>query len=123
MAFLTDRKRAVHHGASGTGTAHFWHQTISAVGLAILIPIFIFQFGSILGSSYEEVLAYYQHPFPAIVAGMTITVSMIHFRHGMQVVIEDYSSGLQRKLLIIAFTCIAYAVAASGLFALARIAL
>ena len=123
MAFLTDRKRAEYRGSSRHGTEHFWGQTISAVGLAILIPLFVITFGCVLGSSYEEVLAYYQRPFPAIIAAMTILVAMIHFRHGIQVVIEDYTRGLQKKFLIIAFTCIAYAIAATGLFALARIAL
>lgn len=123
MRFLTDRKRAEHRGASHTGTEHFWGQTISAVGLAILVPLFVITFGCVLGSTYDEVIAYYQRPFPTIIAGMTLTVAMIHFRHGIQVVIEDYSRGLTKKLLIITFTCIAYAVAATGLFALARIAL
>lgn len=123
MAFLTDRKRAEYRGSSRTGTEHFWGQTISAVGLAILVPLFVITFGCILGSPYEEVIAYYQRPFPAVIAGMTITVSMIHFRHGIQVVIEDYTRGLQKKFFIILCTCIAYAVAATGLFALARIAL
>ncbi len=123
MAYLTDRKRAVHRGSARSGTAHFWGQTMSAFGLAILIPLFILTFGSALGSTYEEVLEYYSRPFPAIIAGMTITVAMIHFRHGIQVVIEDYSRGVTKKLLIIISTCIAYAIAATGLFALARIAL
>jgi succinate dehydrogenase / fumarate reductase membrane anchor subunit len=122
MEFLTDRKRAVHSGSARSGTGHFWGQTISAFGLAVLVPCFIFTFGSALGSSYEEVLAYYQRPFPALIAAMTLTVSMIHFRHGIQVVIEDYSRGITKKLLIILTTCIAYAVAAAGLFALARLA-
>ncbi|MBU2943696.1 succinate dehydrogenase, hydrophobic membrane anchor protein [Shimia thalassica] len=123
MAFLTDRKRAEYRGSSRHGTEHLWGQTISAVGLAILVPLFILTFGSILGSTYEEAIAYYQRPFPAIIAGMTITLAMIHFRHGIQVVIEDYTRGLTKKFLIIACTCIAYAIAATGLFALARIAL
>ncbi|WP_166417031.1 succinate dehydrogenase, hydrophobic membrane anchor protein [Cochlodiniinecator piscidefendens] len=123
MAFLTDRKRAVGLGASKTGTESFWRQTISAVALAILVPLFIFTFGCILGSSYEEVLAYYARPFPAIIAALTLVVSMVHFRHGMQVVIEDYVHGLAKKICIIAFTCIAYGLAATGLFAIARLAL
>ncbi len=123
MKFLTDRKRAVHRGASNTGTEVFWGQAISAVGLAVLVPLFVFTFGSALGGTYEEVIAYYQRPFPAIIAGMALTVAMIHFRHGIQVVIADYTRGLAKKSLIIICTCIAYATAATGLFSLARIAL
>ena len=37
MRYLTDRKRAIGRGASGTGTEHHWYMTVSAVGLAGLI--------------------------------------------------------------------------------------
>ena len=62
MAFLTDRKRATGWGSAKSGTMHHWSMTVSSVALLILIPLFIFTFGSILGSSYEEVTAYYSRP-------------------------------------------------------------
>ncbi|MGB0959978.1 MAG: succinate dehydrogenase, hydrophobic membrane anchor protein [Halocynthiibacter sp.] len=123
MSYYTDRKRAVGNGASRQGTKVFWGQTISAVGLAVLVPLFVLSFGCILGAPYEEVMAYYQRPYPAIIAAMTVSVAMIHFRHGIQVVIEDYTHGIQTKILIIVTTCIAYAFAAVGLFSIAKIAL
>lgn len=123
MAFMTDRKRAVGLGASKTGTEHHWHMMVSAVALAILVPIFIFTFGGILGAPYEEVVAYYSRPFPAIVAGLTLIVSMIHFKNGAQIMIEDYSGGTLRQALIVAVTCLSYAIIATGLFALVRLAL
>ena len=123
MAFLTDRKRATGMGSAKSGTAHFWGMTQSAVALLILVPLFVFTFGSILGAPYEEVVAYFARPFPSIVAGLTITVGFIHFKNGAQVAIEDYCGGLTRKVLIIAVNCIAYAAIAAGLFALVRLAL
>ena len=47
----------------------------------------------------------------------------MHFKNGVQVAIEDYTSGLTRKILIIAMICLSYALAAIGLFSIARIAL
>ncbi len=123
MAFMTDRKRAVGLGSAKSGTEHFWNQTKSAVALLILVPLFVFTFGPMLGAPHDEVLAYFARPFPAIVAGLTIVVGFIHFKYGVQVLIEDYSDGLTRKVLIIAMTCVSYAAAATGLFAIARIAL
>ncbi|WP_289040574.1 succinate dehydrogenase, hydrophobic membrane anchor protein [uncultured Aliiroseovarius sp.] len=122
MHYLTDRKRAEGKGASGSGTEHFWGQAISAVGLLILMPLFALTFGSALGMSYEEALAYYQRPFPAIIAAMTLVTAMVHFRHGIQVVIEDYSRGLTKKALVILFTALSYTTLAVGLYGLARIA-
>lgn len=123
MAFLTDRKRAVGLGSAKSGTEHHWRTMISSVALCGLIPLFVFTFGPAYGGSYEEVLAYYSRPFPAIVALLTLLVGWLHFRQGVQVLIEDYVGGFARKALIIGMTCLSYAAAATGVFAIARIAL
>ncbi|HPE27039.1 succinate dehydrogenase, hydrophobic membrane anchor protein [Albidovulum sp.] len=123
MRYLTDRKRAAGLGSAKSGTEHYWHMQVSSVGLAILVPLFIFTFGCILGAPYEEVVAYYGRPFPAIVAGLTLIVGLTHFRNGAQVMIEDYAHGLARKALIVGTVCLSYALMATGLFALIRLAL
>ncbi|MFZ5964020.1 succinate dehydrogenase, hydrophobic membrane anchor protein [Thalassococcus sp. BH17M4-6] len=123
MAYLTDRKRATGMGSAKSGTQHFWAMKVSSVALLILIPLFVFTFGSILGSSYEEVTAYYSRPFPAIVAALTIIVAFKHFNDGFQTLIEDYVHGIWEKILIIGMTCLAYGAAATGVFAIARLAL
>ncbi|WP_347311264.1 succinate dehydrogenase, hydrophobic membrane anchor protein [Defluviimonas sp. SAOS-178_SWC] len=123
MRYLTDRKRAVGLGSAKSGTEHFWHMQVSAVALAILVPLFIFTFGRIVGAPYEDVVAYYGRPFPAIVAGLTILVGMIHFKNGAQVMIEDYAHGFTRKALIVGTICLSYALIATGLYALIRLAL
>ena len=123
MAFLTDRKRANGMGSAKTGTEHHWQMMVSSVALLILIPLFIFTFGPILGSSYEEVIAYYQRPFPAVIAILTMLVGFFHFRGGVQVLIEDYVHGLARKIAIIGMICLSYAAAAFAVFAIVRIAL
>jgi len=122
MAFLTDRKRANLTGAAKTGTEHFWSMTVSSVALLILVPLFIFTFGPALGDPYEEVIAKFSRPFPAIVAALTLWVGFMHFKGGAQTLIEDYVHGLLRKVLIIATICLSYGAAATGVFAIARIA-
>ena len=123
MAFLTDRKRASGMGAAHTGTEHHWQMMVTAVALLILLPCFIFTFGTALGRSYEDVLAYYAQPFPSLVAALTFVVGFFHFRKGVQTLIEDYVHGLARKVLIIAMICLSYAAAAAGVFAVIRLAL
>lgn len=123
MAFVTDRKRAVGLGSAKAGTEHFWSMTKSSVALLVLVPLFVFTFGPMLGEPYEEVILYFSRPFPAIVAALTLVVGFMHFKNGVQVLIEDYTDGLTRKGLIIAMICVSYAAAATGLFAIARIAL
>ena len=122
MRFLTDRKRAVGKGASHTGTEHHWSMQVSAVGLAILVPTFIIVFGRAYGSSYEEVLATFSRPFPAILTALVLFVGMRHFSKGAQMMIEDYAQGTTRKILIMAVISLSYLLTATGLFALAKIA-
>lgn len=123
MRYLTDRKRAVGKGAAGTGTEHHWFMTVTAVGLAFLVPAFLFVFGRALGQGHEEVLAIFSRPFPAILTGLTLVVGMRHFAKGAQMMIEDYAHGTARKVGIIVAIMLSYAVMASGLYALVKIAL
>ena len=120
---LTNRKRAEGLGSAKRGTEHYWGMIQSSVGLLILVPLFIFTFGPILGESFEEVIVYYSRPFPAIVAALTIVVSWLHFKNGAQTAIEDYLRGTTRKVSIIAVNAVAYVAIAAGLFALVALVL
>ena len=123
MAFLTDRKRAAGLGSAKTGTEHFWNMQLSSAALSVLMPLFIFTFGRILGAGHAEVVAYFARPFPAIVAALTLVVGLVHFKNGAQVMIEDYAHGAARKVLIAGVTALSYLLVAMGLFALIRLAL
>mgnify|MGYP000724168863 FL=1 len=123
MSYLTDRKRATGMGSAKSGTEHHWSMTVSSGALLILIPLFVFTFGPMLGASYEEVTAYFARPFPAVVAGLTIVVTFKHFANGVQALIEDYVHGLAQKITIVVMTCISYAAMAVGLYAIVRLAL
>ena len=123
MRYLTDRKRAVGTGSAKSGTAHFWDMKVSSVALLILVPLFVFTFGPMLGDPHAEVVAYYSRPFPALVAALTLVVGFKHFKDGCQVMIEDYVHDTMQKALIIGVTCLSYAAAATGVFAIARLAL
>ena len=123
MSYLTDLKRATGHGSAREGTERHWWMTKSSVGLLILLPFFLFTFGPMLGKPHDEVVAYFARPFPAIVAALMIVAGFWHFKTGIQMVIEDYVHGTAREYTIVATTCLSYAAAAVGLFALARLAL
>lgn len=123
MRYLTDRKRAEGKGAAHTGAEHHWYMIVSAVGLALLVPTFLFFFGRTLGGSHDEVIARLSHPAMAILTGLVLFVGLQHFRHGAQTMLEDYTRGTTRKVLLIGVTCLTYGMIATGLFAIAKIAL
>lgn len=123
MRYLTDRKRALGLGAGREGTHHHWQMMVSSICLVPLIPLFIFTFGCVLGSSYEEVLAYYSRPFPAIVAALTLVVGIIHLKNEAVAAIEDYIHGTAGKLSLVAVAAFSYTLIAVGLLALIKLAL
>ncbi len=123
MRFLTDRKRAEGRGAAHSGTEHHRYMQISSVGLALIVPVFIYIFGRALGGSYEEVIATFSRPIPAILTGLVLVFGLQHFAKGAQIMIEDYSRKSTRKILIMSVIIMSYGLMAAGLFALAKIAL
>lgn len=123
MRYLTDRKRATGMGSAKSGVEHAITMRNSSVALLILTPLFLLTFGPQLGESHEAVLAHFARPYPAIITALMIGAGFMHFKNGVQVLIEDYVHGAARDWLIIGTICLSYAAAATGIFAIARIAL
>lgn len=123
MHYLTARKRAEGKGSAHAGTEHHWAMTVTAVGLVLLVPAWLYVLGQALGQPREVVLEIFARPFPAILTALVLIVGMRHFAMGATTMIEDYARGTTRKLLVIAAVSLAWVIAATGLFALARIAL
>lgn len=121
MRYLTDRKRAVGKGSAHSGTEHHWQMSASGVVLAFLVPTWIWVFGRAIGGSRQEVIATFQHPFPAILTALVLIIGMRHFAKGSATAIEDYLRGSARKSALIAVYSLATLIAATGLWALLRI--
>lgn len=123
MRYLTARKRAEGKGAAHTGTQHHWSMTLSSVGLAFIVPTWLYVFGSALGRDRAGVIESFSHPFPAILTALLLVIGLRHFAMGATMMIEDYARGTARKLGIIIAISLAWVIGAVGIFALARIAL
>lgn len=123
MQFVTDRKRALGLGSGRQGTHHHWQMMVTSMLLVILVPVFVVTFGLGLGGTYDEVLAYFSHPFPALVTILTLAVGIFHVMNETLVAVEDYVPGIAGKLTMVAVTAVSYTLIAAGVFAIARIAL
>ena len=123
MRYITDRKRAVGRGAAHSGTGHHWSMQMSAVALAFMVPAWLYVFGHELGGTRAEVLDTFARPFPAILTGLVLVVAMRHFAKGATMMIEDYAHGSARKVAVMFVTSLAGLIAATGLYALVRMAL
>lgn len=123
MRYLTDRKRAEGKGSAHAGAHHHWAMTISSVALLFMVPVWIFVFGRALGGSRADVVNAFGNPFMAILTALVLVVGMRHFAMGATTMIEDYARGTTRRALIIFANALSAVIAATGLFALVRIAL
>lgn len=123
MRFLTDRKRAIGNGSAREGTNRHWNMTVSSYALLILVPLFLIAIGPVWGEDYAEVTAHFARPFPAVVTALMIALAMMHFKNGVRMAIEDYAHGFTREILIIASAVAAYGIAATGVFAILKMAL
>ena len=123
MSYRTDRARVSGLGAAGEGVGHWWTHRLTSVALVPLTLLFIFPFARALGGGYEEVRAVYESPFNALIAILFIGVTLHHHMQGLQTVIEDYiHSKPVRTAALVANTLICWALALSGIFAVAKIA-
>ena len=91
--------------------------------LALIVPLWLYIFGSALGGTREEVLATFARPFPAIVTALLVVVGLRHFAMGATTMIEDYARGTARKMGIIFAYSLSSVITATGLFALVKIAI
>lgn len=123
MRYLTDRKRAQGLGAGREGTHHHWQAMVSSILLVFLVPAFVITFAMGLDSDYQEVIAFYSQPLPALISGISLVVIVLHLMNEANVAVEDYVHGVAEKLTLIAVKAFSYTLIAVGLFALAKIAL
>ncbi|KCV81609.1 succinate dehydrogenase, hydrophobic membrane anchor protein [Actibacterium atlanticum] len=122
MQYLTDRKRAQGLGAGGAGAHHHWVEIATSIALLFIVPLAIFVFGFGMGGTREEVLAYFAHPFVAIVLSICLIIGIYHIKLETLAAVEDYVHGIKGKLTQIAVTGFSYVLIGTGLFAIARIA-
>ncbi|MCV6595475.1 MAG: succinate dehydrogenase, hydrophobic membrane anchor protein [Mangrovicoccus sp.] len=123
MAYLTDRKRAQGLGSGRQGTHHHWQMMASSLALAFIIPAFVITFGIGLGKPYEEVLAYFSRPVPAIIMALSVVVIINHAMQEALVAVEDYVHGTAQKITLMVVKGVSFTLIATGLFAIARLAL
>ena len=103
MNLLKKTKQIFTNKNFSEGTAHWVHQRVSSVILIPLTVIFIFTFIQNVGLGYDKNMNYYKNPVSAFLAFSFIYLTLLHFKQGAQVVIEDYVDDkmFHRALLMI----------------------
>jgi succinate dehydrogenase / fumarate reductase membrane anchor subunit len=109
-------------GTAKSGTAHFWHQRVTAIAnipLTIAVVIILI---TLLGRNQAAVAQILGSPAIAIIMLLFVGSITIHMRIGMAVIIEDYVHDETAKLALLMantfFTIVVGLTAAFGIIKL-----
>lgn len=83
------------------GTGHFWVQRLTAIALAPLTIWFCFSLASLPQMSHANLTAWLSSPFNAALMILVVTVGLYHAKLGLQVIVEDYVSDRNSRVIII----------------------
>jgi succinate dehydrogenase membrane anchor subunit len=109
-------------GSARSGTAHFWHQRLTAVASVPLTIAFVLIVVALLGRNHAAAQQILGTPLVAIVILLFIGSITYHMRLGMQVIIEDYVHEETAKLaLIMLNTFFAIAIALASAYAIFKL--
>ncbi|TAK46958.1 MAG: succinate dehydrogenase, hydrophobic membrane anchor protein [Xanthobacteraceae bacterium] len=118
----TDLGKVRFRGAAGSGTAHFWQQRVTAVGIGLLaIPVLVI-IVMLLGRNHAATVQILGAPLVAILMALFVIASAWHMKLGMQVIIEDYVHNEKLKLAaILANQFFSFAVGVVSLYAILKL--
>jgi succinate dehydrogenase / fumarate reductase membrane anchor subunit len=116
--------KVLNHGAAHDGVNHWVVQRVTALGLAPLVVWLIWQLLSLPDASFVTVTGWIAHSWNAVLLSLTVLLASWHAWLGVQVVLEDYvHSFLSKTALLLLSAFVLALVAASGIYAVLRIAL
>ena len=90
MVFVIKLVKGLFSKEINEGTGHWVSQRVTSAILIPLTVIFIFPFVVHINLEYSEIILLYANPFRAIVTLVFFSLTLLHFKQGAQVVIEDY---------------------------------
>ena len=104
-----------------TGTPHHKAMKFSSMVLVLMTPVFLLTIAPLMGEQHEFVLSKLKQPLYALIVAVTFTVGLLHFKSGVQVLIEDYVHGRMTKVWINFSIALSYTLIGLTLFALFKI--
>lgn len=122
-SFRTPLGRARGLGSAKVGALHWLSYRVASAGLALLTVLFMVLVISLIGAPYEQVVATFKSPCPAILTVLFLGFLFHHAAYGMQEVFEDYIHGKVAKVALIGLTkLVALVLFLAGAFAVLKIA-
>jgi len=90
MTMINPLAKARGHGSAKSGTAHWFHQRVSALALIPLTAWLLYGVICLAGAGYQQAVEFVTSPFNTGALLFLIITVLYHGMLGLQVVIEDY---------------------------------
>ncbi len=111
-------------GSARKGVSHWWLQRLTAMGLIPLVLYLVIGLVTSIGADHATAMAWLSAPVNASAALLLFAVGFYHANLGLQVIIEDYVSNENRRLLaLVAVKLGMTALATLSIFSILSIAL
>ncbi|MGE0113629.1 MAG: succinate dehydrogenase, hydrophobic membrane anchor protein [Steroidobacteraceae bacterium] len=124
MSLRSPLGKVLGMGAAKEGSAHWWSQRVSAVGLALLAPWFLLSLISLGDLSYIHAVGWIAAPVNTVLLSLLIVTLAYHAQLGLQVIVEDYAAH-HKTIRVIAMLIINFGLlllSVLGVFSVLRIA-
>jgi succinate dehydrogenase / fumarate reductase, membrane anchor subunit len=123
-SFRTPLSRARGLGSAHNGVARFLSERATSVALVPLTLWAVYAVLAIAPAGYPGAVAFLQSPINAVLAALTMFVSALHMKMGMQVIVEDYIHKPSSKILLLLLnSAVCWLAAAIGVFSILKVAL
>src|SRR5690349_20390644 len=119
----TPLARARGLGSARDGLHHWWAQRLTAIALIPLVVWFAISLVMLSGADYDIARAWIGSPLVMVLLILTISIGLHHGQLGMQVVIEDYTDGAVRVVMIVLTKFLAALFGLGAIVAVLRIGL
>ena len=111
-------------GSARKGVSHWWLQRLTAIGMTPIIIYMVISLVTTIGGDYETAVSWLQSPINATAMLLLFGVGFYHASLGLQVIIEDYVSNENRRLIMMVMVKLSMTgLAALSLFSVLSIAL
>lgn len=88
-------------GSARKGVSHWWMQRLTAMGLIPVVIYLVIGLVTSISADYAAAIAWLSSPLNASAALLFFGVGFYHANLGLQVIIEDYVSHENRRLLLL----------------------
>jgi succinate dehydrogenase / fumarate reductase membrane anchor subunit len=121
MSLQSPLSRVLGLGSARSGTGHWWGQRVSALALVPLLGWLVVSLIGLGPAEYWAARSWLAEPLNSTLMSLVLVAVIYHSHLGVAVVVEDYSGGATRLVLLVALNLIHIALAVAGLLAIVRI--